>query len=443
MKHVFILFLSTMLMLCEVSAVSAQSLTTAIKTSIEQDYADFQRIYEHLHAHPELSLQEQKTAEYLAKTWRQLGLKVTSGVGGHGVVGVLENGPGKTVLLRADMDALPIKEETGLPYSSQMVVQNDHQEQVPVMHACGHDMHMTVLTAAARTLVKAKASWQGTVVFIAQPAEEKGMGAKAMLEDGLYTRFPKPDYAFALHVNPELPAGQLGYRMGPMFANVDFVDVTVWGKGGHGAIPQETIDPVVLAAQIVLGLQTVVSRHISPIEPAVLTVGSIHGGTKHNIIPDKVKLELTLRSYSDDVREQMIDAIRRITRGMAEAAGMPKDRLPEIKVLDGHTPATVNDLALTQRLVKAFKNILGAEQVVEMKPTMGGEDFSRYGREAIPLPITMFWLGSVDPEKAALAKQGKLSLPTIHSSHYAPLPKPTILTGAYVMSTAVLDLLAK
>jgi amidohydrolase len=309
------------------------------------------------------------------------------------------------------------------------------------MHACGHDVHMAVLVGTARVLVALKEGWQGTLVLIGQPAEEKGSGARAMLKDGLFTRFPRPDFCLALHDKADLEAGAIGCVEGFALANVDSVDIAIRGIGGHGAWPQKTKDPIVLAAETVLALQTIVSREIPPGEPAVVTVGSIHGGTKHNIIPDEVKLQLTLRSYTDEVREQTIAAVRRITRGLGMAAGLPEDRLPLVALREEEfTPATFNDPALTRRLAAVFRSWFGDAQVRQVKAVMGGEDFSEYGRTQDRIPICLFWLGAVKPEWVAESGKTGKALPSLHSSQFAPLPEPTIKTGVMAMAAAALEL---
>ena len=311
------------------------------------------------------------------------------------------------------------------------------------MHACGHDMNMTCVLGAARVLAHLKDHWRGTLVVIGQPAEERGGGARAMLADGLFTRFPRPDFCLALHDDAELPAGTVGYRVGYALANVDSVDITIHGVGGHGAYPHKTKDPVVLAAQIIVGLQTIVSREVEPGEPAVVTVGSIHGGTKHNIIPDEVRLQLTVRSYTDEMRQQTLESIKRIVRGQALAAGVAEDRLPEVKVQDDFTPATYNDPALSEKLAGAFKSWFGDAHVIKQKPTMGGEDFSEYGRTEHKIPICMFQVGGVKPEAIKDSEQTGKPLPSLHSPLWAPLPEPTIKTGAAAMTAAVLELMGK
>ncbi len=414
----------------------------AADQTVAQDYPYLEKLYRHLHSHPELSYQEAETAKRIAAEWRALGFRVTEGVGGHGVVAILDNGPGPTVMLRTDLDALPVAERTGLPYASSVKATEQTGQEVSVMHACGHDVHMTVLVGTARWLAAHRDRWSGRLMLIGQPAEERGAGARMMLDDGLFTRFPKPDFALALHVNAALPAGTVAYVPGYALANVDSVDITVHGIGGHGAYPQATKDPIVLAAEIVLALQTIASREIDPRDPVVVTVGSIHGGAKHNIIPERVDLQLTVRSYSDATRRKVLDAIKRITVNMGRVAGLPEDLLPEVKIHEEeYTPATYNDPALTEQLAQALKARFGADRVIKAQPVMGGEDFARYGRAGAK--AVMLWLGAVDPEKWKRAQEGKLSLPSLHSPYFAPLPKPTITTGVETMVTAVLTLMGR
>lgn len=399
-----------------------------MESLIQRQYPSLESLYRDLHSHPELSLKEEKTSIRIAQELEKIGLEVTRRVGGQGVVGVLENGPGRTILVRADMDALPLAEATGVPYASQ---------EAGVMHACGHDVHMTCLVGTARVLHQIKNEWKGQIVFIAQPAEEKGQGAQAMIQDGLFSRFPKPDFALALHVDSQLPTGKLGYGSGYAFANVDSVDLVVHGRGSHGAYPHLGVDPIVIASEIVLALQTIVSRELKPYEPAVITVGSIHGGTKHNIIPDQVRLELTVRSYGDKVRDHILDAIRRMATEIARAHKAPKD--PEFQVTES-IPSTYNDPGLVKRLVPAFRKTFGENQVVEKEPEMGGEDFGLYARAGVP--SFMFRVGSVPPERIAESqKAGGRPLCSLHSSVYAPAPEPTLTMGIRAMTTAVLELL--
>jgi amidohydrolase len=415
-----------------------------LKAGVEREYRSLEQLYRELHANPELSFREEKTAARLAAELKALGIEVASGIGGHGVVGLLRNGAGPTVLVRTDLDALPVKEQTGLPYASTARMTNDAGVDVDVMHACGHDIHITSLVGTARLLARLKDRWSGTLVFIGQPAEERGAGARAMLKAGLFTRFPKPDFCLALHVNPELAAGTIGVVEGFALANVDSVDVTIRGAGGHGAWPHKTKDPVVLAAQTVLALQTIISRETDPLESAVVTVGSVHGGTKHNIIPDEVKLQLTVRSFTDEVRAKTLEAIRRIVRGQAVSAGIPEERMPTIKIDEAEfTPATYNNPELVRRIGGVFKGLFGEKNIVSRRPTMGGEDFSEYGRTPDKVPICIFWLGSVEPERVAESERTGKPLPALHSSLYRPVPEPTIKTGVAAMTAAVLELARK
>ena len=406
-------------------------------------------IYKHLHAHPELSYQEDDTAKYVADELRRLGYEVTEGVGdygfegrtSYGVVAVMESGDGPTVMVRTDLDGLPVKENTGLPYASQAVGKGEGGAEVAVMHACGHDLHMTSFLGTARMLSQMKDVWSGTLVLIGQPAEERGAGAKAMLDDGLFERFPRPDYALAWHSNPVIPAGETGLVSGYALANVDSVDITVRGRGGHGAWPDATKDPVTLAAQIVVNLQTIVSRQVSPFDPAVVTVGSIHGGTKHNIIPDEVKLQLTVRSYEPEVREHLLSSIREIAVGTAQAGGWPEELLPLVDIHEEeYTPSTYNDPGLIERVAQIFQSELGEDRVHFMGPVMGGEDFSYFGIEG-EIPIAVLWLGAVEPsEVEAAAREGR-QMPPLHSAEYTIYPEPAIRTGVTGMTAVVLDLL--
>ena len=440
MKNLIISALAAWLFsLALIPASTAQSIKTLLEKR-DQDYAYLFDLYQHLHRNPELSFHEKKTAARIADELRKAGFEVTEKVGGFGVVGILKNGAGPTVLLRTDLDGLPVREETGKPYASNVETKDDAGDEVSVMHACGHDVHMAAFIGAARLLGGIKEQWKGTLMMIAQPAEERGSGARAMLKDGLFERFPKPDFCVAQHVAAMMASGTVGCVPGYALANVDSVDITVKGLGGHGAFPNTTKDPVVLAAQIVLALQTIVSREISPTDPAVVTVGSIHGGAKHNIIPNEVKLQLTLRSYTDEVREHTIAAIRRICKGLGQAAGLPDDLLPEVAVKNEFTPATYNDPELLERLRGRLEPLIGKENVVTSKPVMGGEDFSEYGRTEDKIPICIFWLGAVEPEVVKSSEKSGKALPSLHSSLFAPDPEPTIKTGVANLVSAVLEL---
>src|SRR5438874_9612086 len=404
-------------------------------------------IYKDLHTHPELSAHEERSAAIVAKELKAAGCEVTERVGKYekpgatcfGVVGVMKNGVGPTVLVRSDLDALPVHEETGLPYASAVTTKNDEGKEVPVMHACGHDIHMSTLIGTARTLDKLKDRWHGTIIFIGQPAEETVGGARAMLKDGLYTRWPKPNYVMGLHDDAEIAAGQIGVTEGYCYANVDSVDVTVRGVGGHGAYPHKTKDPIVLAAEMITAWQTIASRENNPIDPIVITVGSIHGGTKHNIISDEVKMQLTVRTYKQEVRDRVLTAIERIAKGIATTAGVPADHAPDVHVeKDQYTPATYNNPELTKRVTAVLKLAIGADNVVPKDPTMGGEDFSEYSLPDHSIPAFMFNVGAVDPAKVAESKKpGATPLPSLHSSKFAPVPEPTIRTGLIGMTSAV------
>jgi amidohydrolase len=396
---------------------------------------EFVALYAHLHTHPELSRQEAETAARIAEELKKTGAEVTTHVGKLGVVGLLKNGAGPTVLVRTDMDALPVVEETGLPYASAVKTRDNAGREVGVMHACGHDVHMSSFIGTARWLADHRDRWSGTVMMVAQPAEEVVAGARAMFDDGLYSRFPKPDFALALHCRADDPVGTVSYCSGPTLASSTSLNVTIRGKGGHGAWPHRTVDPIVLSALLIVDLQTIVSREIEPGEPAVVTVGSIHGGTKHNIIPDEVKLQLTLRSFSEDVRQQLIAAIKRRAIALAQAHSAPE---PTVEV-EQSTPPTINTPALVERVVPALAEALGAVNVHTAKPVMGAEDFALYNEGNVP--ICMFWLGTLSPERiAAAAAQGE-TLPALHSAKYYPEPGPSIATGIRAMTAAVVKLL--
>ncbi len=398
---------------------------------VDGELPELVKLYRHFHANPELSFQEEKTAARLAEELRKLGVEVTTGIGGHGLVGVLNNGDGPTVMLRCDLDALPIAEATGVEYASQVRVKTERGVTVGVMHACGHDVHITNLIGVARYLASHRDAWSGTLMLIGQPAEERGAGAKAMLSDGLFRKFSLPDYALALHVDPSLATGKVGYRSGYAMANVDSVDITIHGRGGHGAYPQTTIDPIVIAARLVVDLQSIVAREIKPIEPAVVTVGSIHGGTKHNIIGDSCKLQLTVRSYSDAVRKKLIAGIRRKALAAAASSDAPK---PTIVVSEG-TPSLWNEPELTNRMGEVFRRVLGKENVTSAEPSMGGEDFGRYGRAGVP--ILMFRLGAISAERIAKYEV----VPSLHSATFYPDADATLRTGVIALASGAMELL--
>ena len=398
-------------------------------------------LYKFLHTNPELSWQEDKTASHLANILETYGYKVTRGVGKKGVVAILENGKGPTLMIRADMDALPIEEKTNLEYASKVRQINRFGKEVPVMHACGHDIHMSVLIGTAKNLISMKDKWSGTLMLVLQPAEEVGQGSLAMLEDGLFKKFPRPDFNLALHVGGMAPAGTIGYQLGYAMANVDSVDIIVNGVGGHGAYPHTAIDPIVLASQIVIALQTIVSRKIDPLEPAVVTVGSIHGGFKHNIISEEVRLQLTLRSYSDEVREKTIEEIKKIVKGLSIAAGLPENKMPKVLLKDEYTPALYNDPEFSKKVLNFISKEIGDENVNEIPAVMGGEDFARYGRQDPKIPSLLFWLGGTSKENWKKYQNNEIEMVSIHSPFFAPDPKPTITTGIKAMTASALGLL--
>ena len=399
-------------------------------------------LYKELHANPELSYQEFETSKKLASLLESIGYQVTRNVGGNGVVALLENGDGNTVMFRADMDGLPVEEKTGASYASKNRVKNLDGEEVFTMHACGHDVHMTVLIGVAEYLYKIKDTWQGKLLLVLEPAEEVSGGARNMIKDGLFTKFPRPDFNLAFHVSASLQAGKVGYLPGWAMANVDSVDITVKGLGGHGAYPHTTKDPIVIAANIVTQLQTIVSRQIAPTDPAVVTVGSIHGGTKHNVIPNEVKLQLTLRSYTDEVRNQTLSSIERIVRGSAISAGLTEEYFPVIEIKDEYTPAVFNNPSLVEKVQRSFVNTLGDDKVIEVSPVMGGEDFGMFGRVEPIIPTALFWLGAVNNEVYEKAKRDDLTLPSLHSDLFLPDADPAINTGVEAMSNAIVDLFA-
>ncbi|AMO73340.1 peptidase M20 [Sphingorhabdus sp. M41] len=415
-----------------------------LKDAIAADLPSLMDLYRDLHSNPELSGEEVRTAAKLAAEARRLGFKVTEKVGGTGVVAVMENGEGPTVMLRADMDGLPLEEKTGLAFASRMQAKTRQGNDTFVMHACGHDTHMTGWVATARQLAARKNEWAGTLVMILQPAEETGEGALAMLEDGLYTRFPKPDYALAFHDAAGAPAGYIGYAPGFALANVDSVDIQVKGVGGHGAYPHTTKDPVVLASRIVGSLQTLVSREIDPQDPAVVTVGSFQAGSKHNIISDEALLLLTVRSYGDDTRAKLLDGIKRIARGEAIAAGMPEDRMPVVTLRETEfTPATYNSPDFSIEMANLFESRFGKERVVQSKPVMGGEDFSRYRRADENIKSMIFWVGGVPMAEYQASLTEGTKLPSLHSPFWAPDAEKVITTGAEAMTAAALQIMKK
>lgn len=422
-------------------SITGPALAEPLSDAIRADMPQLMALYRDLHAHPELSMQEVRTPAKLAPEMRKLGFDVTEHVGKTGVVAVLRNGPGTVLLIRADMDALPVKEQTGLPFASQVTGKLPDGTETPVMHACGHDTHITTWLATARRLTAMKEQWSGTLVMILQPGEEIGAGASAMLSDGLFTHFPKPDVMLAFHDSASLPAGVIGVTRGYALANVDSVDIDVRGVGGHGAYPHSTRDPIVLASRIVSTLQTLVSRENDPSEPAVLTVGSFHSGTKHNIIPDDARLQLTVRSYTPQTRKLLLDGIARIVRGEAIAAGVPDDRMPVVTVEPRYTPATFNTSPLADHLLQLFTGHFGNDRVVETKAIMGGEDFSQYWLADQSKQATIFWVGGVPKAKWDAVNGDTTRLPSLHSPFWAPEAETVISTATEAMTVASLDVL--
>lgn len=401
----------------------------------EEHIDSLAQLYFHFHSHPELSYHEEKTSARIATEWKNAGYDVTTNFGGYGVVAVLKNGDGPTLMLRTDLDALPVTEATDLDYASRATFRKEDGSMVGVMHACGHDIHMTNLVGVGQYLAAHKESWKGTLVLIGQPAEERVGGARAMLDDGLFVKFPRPDFSVALHVAHDMPAGHVGIRSGYALANVDSVDITVRGRGGHGSAPHTTVDPIVQAAELVVALQAIVSREIKPIEPAVVTVGSIHGGTKHNIIGDECRLQLTVRSYSTDVRQHLLDAIDRKARAVAASHRAPA---PEVKVSEG-TPSLYNDDELAERIKTVFEETLGQDHVKAVEPVMGAEDFSLYGKAGVP--ILMYRLGSVSQRRLDQYGMAGRTPPSLHSGLYYPDWEQTLRTGITTMVAAAQELL--
>ena len=432
-----------MILLCllfSLAGTAQDKLKMQIESVIKSIEDEHYETYKYLHAHPELSLMEFETSKKMAQHLGDMGFLLSRNFSGNSLVGLLENGDGPVIMLRTDMDALPIKEETGLPYASRMLMEDAAGNRLPAMHACGHDMHMTLWLGTLNTLVQMKEQWSGTIIAIAQQAEEVSAGAGRMIEAGLFTKFPVPDYALAYHVNAGLPAGSIGYYPGPIFGGVSFVDIHVHGYGGHGAMPHTTIDPVVLASRMVLAIQTLVSREIEPYQPAVVTVGSIHGGSKHNVIPDRVDMQLTVRFFEDRVYEQIITGLERITRGIAVSAGLPEEKMPEVIPLEGLTPPVANDPGLVNRAVVSMEEMLGKENIHLVNPSTVGEDFGMYGRTEEQVPIALFWLGAVEHNKYYDHTENGSPLPGLHNAAFHPDFYPTFRGGVAAMTKTMIDL---
>jgi len=429
------------------AGVTSRAIAQEVPALVNQELPGLLTTYKSLHTEPELSHHEAQTSALLAEEMRKTGYTVTEHVGkypdgsqAYGVVGILKNGAGPTLLIRTDLDALPVTEDTHLAYASKVRSKNPAGQDVGVMHACGHDIHITTMIGVARNMAALKSHWHGTLMLIGQPSEETIDGAKAMLADNLYERFGKPDLAIALH-DANFAAGKVSVVSGPALASSTSIDVVMRGVGSHGAAPEAGKDPVVMAGEFIVALQTIVSRSVPPSQPAVVTVGHILGGTKRNIIPDEVKMELTARCYSEEVRQTIIEGVKRTARGVAIAAGVPEDRMPIVTVLnDESTPATVNDTALAARLQKIFAEKLGAENVIERKSIMGSEDFGIFSLDH-KIPAVIFWLGAYDPAKVAESERTGVALPSPHSPFFAPQPEPTLRTGVTAMTDAAVALL--
>jgi amidohydrolase len=417
-------------------AVHAAALPPEFKAQLDKDYPTIEALYQDLHRNPELAFNEVQTAKKLAERVKALGFEVTTGIGGTGIVAILKNGPGPIAMLRTELDALPVQEKTGLAFASTATTRNAAGETVPTMHACGHDVHMSAWYATAKLMAENRKAWSGTLMLVGQPAEEPLKGSEAMLKDGLFKRFPKPDYAISMHDEGTLPAGQVGYRPGHFRASADTVTITIHGQGGHGATPQETRDPVVMSARIVMALQTLISRENNPADPVVITVGSIHGGTQANIVPDQVKLQLTVRTFKPEVRQRVLASIVREVEGEAQAAGAPKK--PQVDIVPG-ADSVYNDPELTARAVAAVQGALGTENVVEMPAKMTSEDFANYGQAGVK--AVLLHVGAVEPGKLAAARKAGKYPPGTHSPQWAPEFKPTVRSFITAETAILLDLL--
>ena len=412
----------------------------SIEESIKQDIPYLKSLYLDIHKNPEISLMEKETAKKLANELEKIGFEVTRNFGGYGVVGIFKNGNGPTILYRTDMDALPMKEKTGLSYASQIITKNFDGNDVGTMHSCGHDMHMTVWTGTARALIERKNEWKGTIIMIGQPAEEIGAGAAMMLNEGLFEKYPIPDYGIALHSSPIIPSGKVGFGKGYTMANTESVDIKVFGQGAHGASPHMSIDPIVTASIIVMELQTIVSRNINPLDDAVITVGSFQGGTKHNIIPDEVKLQLTIRTYKEKVRKLIHKRIKEICDGVASSMGLDKSQWPEVMIPEKYTPANFNDSKLVDLMMNSSREIIGVNNVIVSDPQMVGEDFSRFGNTKEKIPTVLYWLGTVPDDRMKKYEAGNYALPGLHSPFYYPEIEQSIITGIKVNTQAMIKI---
>lgn len=429
--------------------------------SVAEDFPYIEDLYKYFHANPELSFREEKSSKRIAKELKALGFEITENIGrdwtrakaradagevfkgvdGYGLAAVMENGEGPVVLIRGDMDALPLEEKTDVPYASKVVSADYLGQEAPVMHACGHDVHMASIVGAARQLVAMKDQWSGTLVMVAQPGEELGVGALAMIEDGLFEKIPVPDYNIALHVTGSAPAGSVTYSPGYALAAVDSVDIMVRGVGGHGAYPHLAKDPVLIGSRIITALQSIVAREVNPLDAGVITVGSFQAGYKHNIIPDEAHLKLTVRSYKEEVREQLLDGIKRTARAQAISAGLPEDLYPEVRIEEDNLIATYNDPKLSARVTGVLRARFGDDAIIKAPPVMGGEDFAYFSQTGEKIPSFIFWLGGADPEAFAAAQIGEGPKPASnHSPNFAPVTDPTLKMGVEALTAAALDL---
>ena len=419
------------------SAAGRAQTTSPAQTTIDALYPELAALYEDLHRNPELAFQEKRTAATLAARLKSLGYEVTTGVGGTGIVALLRNGPGPTAMLRTELDALPVAEKTGAPFASTVTTKNAAGQLVPVMHACGHDLHMAAWTGTAAWMAGHRQLWQGTLMLVGQPAEETVSGAAAMLKDGLFTRFPKPDFVLGLHDDDTLPAGTIGYHAGFFRASMAAPVITIAGRGGHGAVPQNTVDPIVIAARTIMSLQTIVARENNPLEPLVVTIGSIHGGTQGNIIPDQVRMELSVRAFSEDVRKRALGSIERIAKAEALAAGAPRE--PTIEFANAGIGPVFNDPSLTGRLATALRAAMGPDRVVDMPAKMTSEDFAEYGRAGVP--AVLLHIGAVAPARLEEARRTGNPVPAPHSPEWLPALEPTLKGAVQAETAALIELL--
>lgn len=413
----------------------------SIKDEVKKQMPAAYELCKHLHQNPELSYQEFETAALLAKELDQLGFEVTDKFGGNNVVGIYHNGEGPVIMLRTDMDALPVEEKTGLAFASSKRVLDVNGIEVPVMHACGHDIHMSVWLGSIKSLLNLKDLWKGTLLVIAQEAEEVSGGADKAIQEGIFKKFPVPDAALAFHINPAIASGKIGFVTGPVFAGVKTAEITVFGKGGHGAFPEKCIDPIIMASQLVLNMQTIVSRELDPLNPAVVTVGAINGGQRPNIIPDEVKLQLTLRYYKQEVIDQVVTSIRRMAEATGRMGGMPDDKLPHVKIYDVVTPPVINHEPLAAMIKSSLINNIGTENIVHLGPSMVGEDFGKYGYTEENVPTNLLWLGSSDEALINELNEKGLEPSPLHAPNLMPDYYKTIETGIFVMTSNVIDLM--